>query len=440
MRADVDVMERSALAACLLDRGAAVEVMEVLRPEHLRQERHRVIYAAICGLVSGDAPVDTLTLGEALGDELARVGGYTYLTALANDLPTSENAREYALAVRRHCTRRTLKAAAARITALSDSEDVTAALEEAERLIYAVGDDSASRPVSLLGQVAWTHWDHLHQTRKQQEVLGLPTGFLDLTHALGGMQRGDLIILAGRPSMGKSALALQIAHAVAESGQPALFFSLEMSESSQAERMVCALEGLDLQLTRQRRLHDGQWDQAIARAADLGNLPLWVDDSGGISTLEMRAKARRLKARQGGLGLVVVDYLQLVGDRPDARWSKSDHVGQVCKRIKGMAHELDAAVLLLCQMNRGVEDRAGKVPMLRDLRDSGELEQDADVVLFVHRPEFYSPKDREGEADIYVAKHRNGPTGLVVLGFEGSFTRFRTLERRQGVVEGVGAC
>ncbi len=429
--------ERAVLGACLMDPGAMLDVTEELQPGHFYSDRHQEIFATMLRMAQGGKALDMLTLAEQLGERLERVGGYTYLSRLAEEIPSAANARSYAEAVRHNAMRRGLDRAGQEIRRLAHEGDALESVARAESLIYELGQQSVRQPIQVLGEVAYDHWNYLDETRKAgSDVLGLPTGFRDLDYTLGGLQKGDLLLLAGRPSMGKSALGLQVAHHVAALGKPALFCSLEMSAESQTERLVCALSGLDLQMVRKRLIRDGDWERALSVAGQLATLPLMVDDMPNLTTLQIRSRARRLQA-QSGLGLLVIDYLQLMGDAPERGDNHTVHVGRMCARVKNIARELEVPVLLLCQMNREVEKRETRTPRLSDLQDTGKLEQDADVVMFVNRPERYKEGERRGEADVIVAKHRNGPTGEIALSFNGEYVRFSDLSKRS--TEGVWA-
>lgn len=393
--------------------------------------RHQEIYRALLELLNGNEPIDVVSVSAKLRDRAKTVGGIAYLGELAAFTPTIESVGHYARIVREKFGRRELAKAAARIAekAANDPGDFDELLGFAEEQVFKVSRMGGSAPV-YLGEVLISRWHELHSTRGDRRVTGVPTGFRSLDVALGGLQAGDLIVLAGRPGMGKTSLALQIAMGAAASGRNALVFSLEMGVKQIAERLVCMTAGLDSQAVRARALTESEWDAGWHTASKLAGLPIWVDDQVRTTTLDMRARARRL-ALEKGLGVVVVDYLQLAGDPVEKGRSRNEHIGAVTERLKGMARELSVPVVAVSQLSRAVEQRSEKIPQLSDLRDSGEIEQTADVVMFVYRPDYYDLDDRPGEVDVIIAKHRNGPVGKVTLAFQKRFARFADLQRTE---------
>jgi replicative DNA helicase len=422
--------EKSVLGACLIDKEAVIRSSEILRPEMFYDGRHQAIYRTMLDMVNQGQPIDLTTVQAAIdrhdGGDWKRA---TYLAELAVFTPTVAHVEAYAREVREKYTRRQILKASATIAELADAPDVESALSQAEQTIFAVSQD-AMKPIRYFGDVVGEVWEEVN-AKREASAAGSATGFKRLDDALGGMQPADLIVLAARPSMGKSALAVQIAINVARAGSPALIFSLEMKDNAIGLRAISAEAGIDGQALRAHIMSEEQRDAGTKAASKLMGIPLWLDDTPALATLEMRAKARRLAAERGRLGLIAVDYLQLIGDRPQPGWSKNDHIGQITNRCKAMARELEAPVLLLSQLNRDVERSADKIPQLSSLRDSGEIEQTADIVLFIHRPERYKDSDQPGIAKIIIAKHRNGPVGKIDLQFEKSLAKFRPLARWQ---------
>ena len=428
-----DDIEKSVLGCCLIDQDTALAISEHVKPE-MFTPKHQRIYEAVLRRLNAGEPTDPRLVAETLGPKLQGIGGVSYLLELMRYPATTTSAEHYARELRTRWAKRQLKALAEKIEAEADSAEVSDLLEAVESDLFAIAY-SAGSTVEPLGDVVFTHWEEAYNQRGEGGLPGISTGFIDLDSALGGLRAGDLVVLAGRPRMGKTALALNITVAAAKASRRALFFSLEMSRSQIADRLVCMEVPLDSYAVRNKRIGESNWDAALETASRLAGLPVWIGDKPAITTLEVRTKARQLKAREG-LDLVVVDYLQLLGDRRERGSSRAEQVGQMTKRMKALARELDVPVLLLCQMNRGIEAREKKVPQLSDLRESGDIEADADVVAFVHRPEVYGSTDKHGIAEIHIAKQRHGPEGKVELVFEGRFTRFRDYLKPGGYVNG----
>ncbi len=426
-----ETAERSLLGACLLDRRTFEEVVSGITPDDFYVDRHRHVWQAMQRLRDEGLPVDPVMLLKVLRDtgRLDAVGGASYLGELARSVPTAANAAHYAQIVRDCSFRRRLIAAGTRIAALAwADEDVTELANQAERVVREAtsGAFVEDRFVSI-GSAMVQRWEHLYETRHRADVLGLPTGYRALDGMLAGLMPADLIILAARPSMGKTALALGITLNVARRGHAVAFFSLEMSRAQIADRVVCATVPLDSRRVRARRLTDAEWERAVEVVTRLGSLPIYIDDQPAQTTSEVWAKARRVD----GLGLVVIDYLHLLGDRRHPGASRSEQLEEMVGRLKAMARDLDVPVLCLSQLSRAPEGRPDKRPQLADLRDSGGIEQTADVVLLLHRPSFYDPGERPGIAELEVAKQRNGPRGTIELAFDEAHARFGDLERRR---------
>jgi replicative DNA helicase len=432
--------ERSVLGAILLsDRTLyALVIDEGLQPEDFYRERHAVIYRAILDLYGENEPIDVLTVTEALrsNGQLEEAGGAAAVDDLASAVPAAGNARRYAQIVREHALMRRLLKTTYEIQSqvLNNEALPREIVEQAERAMFEVAHDERTKDFQHIGQVLHHEvqvWQDLASGK--QSLTGTPSGFSDLDEITGGFQPGNLIIIAARPSMGKSALVTNIAENIAlnkKDPRPVALFSLEMSESELAMRFIASrakIKGDDLRKGRLKE--ERKWKLVLDAAEEYERSPLHLDDSSDISLLEIRAKARRLhsqmKSKYGGLGLVIVDYLQLL--RPDGRVeSRVEQVGQMSRGLKILARELEVPVIALSQLSRGVESRTDKRPLLSDLRESGQIEQDADLVVFIYRDEYYNPEttDRPGEADLIIAKHRNGGLGEVPLVFQNEFVRF----------------
>jgi replicative DNA helicase len=425
-----DEAEKSVLGACLIDGAEAViKTFEILRPEMFYSERHKRTFEVMLDMVNADEPIDLMTV-EARLRKPSDDSCLNYVMSLTQIVPTAQNIGAYAQEVRTLYTRRQLDRAGRLIAEMAAMDDLTDALAKAEQAIFAISQQGM-QPVEMLGAIVQRYWDELYASWDNHGTSGINTGFADLDETLGGMQRGDLIIVAARPSVGKTSLGLQCAMHVARQGGTSLVFSLEMvKDRGIVHRMIQSTAGVDGQAMRTGWLTKDERSKAERAVLDLMQLPVGIDDTPSINTLEMRAKARRFKAEKGRLDLVMIDYLGLVGDSAERGWSKNDAVGETTKRIKAMARELNVPVMLLCQLSRANEKRDDKTPQLSDLRDSGEIEQAADVVLFIHRPEMYRKDDQPGIAKVIVAKQRNGPTGVIELRWHKEAARYQSIARR----------
>ena len=423
--------EESVIGAILLsDRalyGLAIE--EGLRADDFYRAQHRIVYQAILDLYDESRGVDTLTVTEHLRQHgtLEEAGGEAAIHALAGAVPSAGNARHYAKIVRDNALMRRLQTSAYQV--LSDLSDRVASprelVEQAERRILEVGHDDRQKDFRSIQEVLAEELDKLHRLSVEGTALtGVPSGFQRLDELTGGFQRGNLIIIAARPSMGKSALVANIAeNAALEHGHPVALFSLEMSESELAQRFVASQASIKGEDLRKGRVAENVWPKITKATNRLAQAPLYIDDSSDVGLLEIRAKARRLHA-QKQIGLIIIDYLQLL--RADSRIeNRVEQVGQMSRGLKILARELDVPVIALSQLNRGVEARTDKRPLLSDLRESGSIEQDADLVMFIYRDEYYNDEsEREGEADLIISKHRNGALGDVTLTFRKEFPKF----------------
>ncbi len=423
--------EKSILGAVLLDRAALDEAAVVVQTTDFYRESHRAIWSAMLELRDRNEPVDLVTLTAALRSrgQLEDAGGITYLTEVANFTPTAANVLHYARIVRETAFRRQLIRAGMQIAQLGweVGQEIGDLANRGEQLLREATDRVVGSDTFLrIGDVVFGRWQQLYDTKDAKGLLGLPSGFVSLDMKTGGFMPADLVIIAARPSIGKTSLALAIAQNVAKKGGTVVFFSLEMSRAMIADRLVCAAVPLDSHLLRTRRLTEEQWGQAIDKCSKLATLPIFVDDKPAITTAEMWAKARRVR----GLSLVVIDYLGLIGDQRRSGASKADHLEEITNRLKAMARDLNVPVMVLSQLSRAPEKRADRRPELADLRDSGGIEQTADTVLLLHRPGFYDASAPQNEVEVIIAKQRNGPVGTVKLYFDPEFARFGDLERR----------
>lgn len=432
--------ECGVLGSLVIDPDAVPQVADFLATEDFYRDAHRTVYGAILQLYNQRIPADFITVCDLLEQQnkLEDAGGAAYLTSLMNYVPTSGNVVYYGRIVSRTALLRRLIWAGGQIVAqaFEDSEeDATLTLERAEQMIFEISQQhentmaSSSHVRDLLASYM-ARLDQVHVHRGT--VMGVPTGFTDLDRLLGGLQRSDLIILAGRPGMGKSAAALSLAHNAAIGHQRKVgIFSLEMSKEQLIQRLIAMDAGVDQQRLRTGWVEDEEWERIVASMDSIAACDIWIDDTSSISTIQLRSKARRW-ILEHGIDLLIVDYLQLMiastsqGQKIENR---TQEVGMISRSLKGLARELNIPVLALASLSRAVESRASKVPQLSDLRESGAIESDADVVLFLYRDDAYHPdSERPNTADIIVAKHRNGPVGEVTLTFDKRQTRFRDIE------------
>jgi replicative DNA helicase len=447
--------EASVLGAILLTEqaldGVVLEIS--LRSEHFYRPRHQRIFEAMIRLKEKAEPeaVDALTVCDDLRSQgaLEEAGGEAYVHSLPTVVPAVGAVLDYARIVRDDALMRGILDTTRRIQAevLAHRGEPRDLIERAEAELFKIGHEGGMAEMRTIEAVLHEEIDKLEElSRKDIGLTGTPSGFADIDDLTGGFQPGNLIVLAARPSMGKSTLATNIAeNAAIEHGMPVALFSLEMSETELAHRFIASQAKVSSDELRKGRVKADRWPKVLRAVEKLAAAPIFIDDSSDIGVLEMRAKARRLHARNNGLGLIVVDYLQLV--RADGRAdSRVEQVGQISRGLKILARELDIPVVAVSQLSRAVESRHPPIPMLSDLRESGQVEQDADVVMFVYREEYYDREsDRLGEADIIFAKHRNGPVGQVTLSFLPKYPRFASLYRDHGGVpapslsEGNGA-
>ncbi|WP_026319273.1 MULTISPECIES: replicative DNA helicase [Sporomusaceae] len=428
--------EQAVLGAMLIEKEAIARVTELLKGGDFYREAHRLIFEAMLDLYNRNEAVDMITVIELLKreDNLEKVGGIAYVTSLANSVPTAANVHYHAKIVEEKALLRQLIQTSTQIAALGyeGSEEVSQIVDQAEKMILEVsnrriGGDFA--PIKSIVLDAFGKIEQLYESRGG--ITGLATGFKDLDRLTSGLQKSDLILVAARPSMGKTAFTLNIASNVAIREKKAVaFFSLEMSKEQLVQRMLCAEASIDSQKLRIGELEDDDWTKLINAADRLSGAPIFIDDTAGISVLEMRSKARRLKVEHD-LSLIIIDYLQLMqGSGGKGGENRQQEISEISRSLKGLARELGVPVVALSQLSRSVESRQVKKPMLSDLRESGSLEQDADIVAFLYREDYYNPDtENKNITEIIVAKHRNGPVDSVQLFFHKQFTRFADLTR-----------
>ncbi len=437
--------EQSVLGSLLLDRDAVIKIADLISADDFYEEKHRIIYMSILALYDERASIDILTVSNKLdeGHSLEKTGGMSYLTTLVNAVPSSAHIVHYANIVRRKGTLRRLISASTDIVGLGYQEDLDleSLLDQAEQKLFSVSQKYLKQNFVSLSEILHETFDRLDDLHHNKGKLrGVSTGFIDLDNKLGGLQKSDLVILAARPSMGKTSLALDIVRNVAMNEKKAVaIFSLEMSKDQLVDRILSAEADVDLWKMRTGKLNDLGPDNDFERIGHaLGRLseaPIFIDDSGSLNIMELRTKARRLQAEHD-LDLIVVDYLQLMQGRSTE--NRVQEVSEISRSLKILAKELDVPVLALSQLSRAVEQRGGdKKPQLSDLRESGSIEQDADVVMFIYRDEMYTGKESKKPhvAEILVRKHRNGPTGEVELFFDGEKTSFKNLAKSPPPIE-----
>jgi replicative DNA helicase len=428
--------EQSVLGAMMLSKDAIADVVEVIRPGDFYRPAHQLIYDAVLDLYSRGEPADAVTVSAELTKlgQLVRAGGAPYLHTLISLVPTAANAGYYAQIVAERATLRRLVTAGTRIVQMgydtaSGSANLVGSVDDvvdrAQAEVYEVTERRTSEDYVHIESLLQTTLDEIETISSHGGVGGgIPTGFHQLDEITNGLHPGQMITVAGRPGTGKSTLALDIARSAAvKHRRPTVIFSLEMGKLEIMMRLFSAEAGVALQNMRSGHMSDGDWARLARRASELSEAPLYIDDSPNLTMMEIRAKARRLRQRHD-LQLIVIDYLQLMtsGKRVESR---QQEVSEFSRAMKLLAKELDVPVLALSQLNRGPEQRTDKKPMLADLRESGSIEQDSDMVLLVHRPDLYEPEtERSGEADLIIAKHRNGPTGTVAVAFQGRYSRF----------------
>lgn len=427
--------ESGVLGSIIIDPEAIVQVADFLYPDDFYRDAHRTIYEVILSFYEQHEPADFITICDELErrNKLEDVGGASYITSLINSVPTSGNVEYYGRIVERTAILRRLIHAAGQIAAIAYEEgDANAALDKAEQLIFSISQRHAHSDFSHLRDILSDYMNKLDQLHERRgTIVGVPTGFTDLDRLTGGLQKSDLIVLAARPGVGKTSLSLSLAHNAAVKHQHSIaLFSLEMSKEQLAQRLLSMDASIDQQRLRTGWIEEDEWDRIVYAMDTLSEANIWIDDTASISAMEMRSKARRLQAEHG-IDLIIVDYLQLMQATVNGRRNENrvQEISEISRSLKGLARELNVPVLALAQLSRAVESRQSKVPQLSDLRESGSIEQDSDIVLFIYRDDVYNPEsERKNIADIIVAKHRNGPVGEISLYFQANQTRFRDLE------------
>lgn len=428
--------EMSLLGAVLIDEEVLADVTEHVKAKDFYDKRHAIIYDAIMRLYEKNKPVDLLTLTDELKrkKEIDGIGGSAYLTELTNYVPTSAHAESYAEIVAQKAVRRRLIKASGEISELGYDEETTTQelLQQAEAELFAVSDQSLKQDLTSLESILTDSFDRLEELHRNKGALrGVRTGYRDLDNMTAGLQRSDLIILAARPAMGKTTLVTNLAYNVATiAKQPVLFFSLEMSKEQLVDRMLADASGVDSWNIRTGNLSDDDFSKLSEAMGEMAEAPIYIDDTPGLSVLEMRTKARRA-AHDQPLGLIIIDYLQLMQGSGRHDGNRVQEVSEISRGLKLIARELNVPVIALSQLSRSVESRSPQIPQLADLRESGSIEQDADIVMFIYREAYYNPEtERENVTDLIIAKHRNGPVGKVELYFHPERLRFMSLDRK----------
>ncbi len=430
--------EMAVLGSMLMDEDAISSATELLDKDSFYKDTHKKIFEAIRNLYNANKAVDIITLTDELKRNLTldEIGGASFLTALVNSVPTAANINHYVSIVKEKYILRTLINSATKIVSLcyGSEGNVDEVVDSAEKFIFEVSDRKSQVSYLHLKEIikdSIENIDRLYQ--KKAHVTGIPTGFIDFDSKTSGLQESDLIVIAGRPSMGKSALALGIAeYAGVVEKIPLVFFSLEMSKEQLVQRMLCVHAKVDAHKVRTGYLSPSDWPRLTAAAGKLSEAPIFIDDSPAISVMELRAKARRLKAHQG-IKLIILDYMQLMRGSGHAE-NRQQEISDISRSLKSLARELDVPIVAISQLSRAVEARTDHRPQLSDLRESGAIEQDADVVVLILREEYYKPTpENEGIAEVIIAKQRNGPVGSMKLSFIKEYTRFENLARAEEV-------
>jgi replicative DNA helicase len=427
--------EASVLGAMLLSRDAISDAIEVVSADEFYRPGSARVFEAITSLYAVGEPADPITVAEELDRTgmLELVGGSQALVALQSETPSTSSAASYGRIVSETATLRKLIGVAGEISEIGYSrpEDVRKAVDLAESMMYRVAEGRITDSMAEIRSLLDENLDRLERLiERGDSITGTPTGFVELDDLLSGLQPSALNVIGARPAMGKTSLALGMAaNAAIEHDRPVLIFSLEMGQHELSQRLLCAEARVDATKVRDGKLSESDWSKISHGVGRLGEAPIFIDDNPNLTLMEIRAKARRLKSRVGDLGMIVIDYLQLMTGRAGAE-SRQVEVSELSRGLKILARELEVPVVALSQLSRGLESRVDKRPMLSDLRESGSIEQDADVVMFIYRDDFYNPDSSEvGTAEILISKHRNGPTGVVRLAFLSHYTRFANMAR-----------
>lgn len=427
----------SLLGAILIDEETLADISDKLRPNDFYDKRHVLIFDAMMRLYERHRPVDLLTLSDELTkkSELEIVGGSAYLTDLTNYVPTAAHATTYAEIISQKAVRRRLIKASGDIAELGYNEDqeISELLSAAESELFSVSDTNTKQDLVSLEQILTESFDRMEELhRGGGKLRGIPTGWRDLDNMTAGLQQSDLIILAARPAMGKTTLVTNLAYNVATKAKKSvLFFSLEMSKEQLVDRMLADASGVDAWNIRTGNLSDDDFEKLSHAMGEMAEAPIFIDDTPGVTVLEMRTKARR-EAHNNPLGLIIIDYLQLMQGSGRSDGNRVQEVSEISRGLKLIARELNVPVIALSQLSRSVETRSPQIPQLSDLRESGSIEQDADIVAFIYREAYYNPEtDRQNVTDLIIAKHRNGPVGKVELYFHPERLRFMSLDKQR---------
>ncbi len=427
--------ERSVLGAILTSSDVISDVVEIVKPADFYDKRHQLIFEAMITLLEKNVPIDLLTVTDKLkkSKQLVKAGGGAYLAELTNTIATVAHSEAYAKLISQTAIRRRLIKASADISELGYEEDtsIEELLAKAEKEIFSVSDQSVTTDLTELKEILTDSFDRIEELHKNKGKLrGISTGYRDLDNMTAGLQKSDLLILAARPAMGKTTLVTNLAYNVATiSKMPVLFFSLEMSKEQLVDRMLADASGVDSWKIRTGNLNNEDFGKLSQAMGEMAETPIMIDDTPGLSVLEMRTKARRA-AHNGELGLIIVDYLQLMQSSGKSDGNRVQEVSEISRGLKLIARELNVPVVALSQLSRTVENRNPKIPQLADLRESGSIEQDADMVMFIYREAYYEPEtERQNITDLIIAKHRNGPTGKVELYFHPERLRFMSIDK-----------
>ncbi len=422
--------EEAVLGAILVNPASLGKIVEFLKPESFYKPAHKFIYEAVIELFKRSEPIDILTVSEHLRNknELEKAGGRSYINDLALNVATTANIEYYAKIIKEKDIKRALINAGSEIVSMSyETEDTDRVLDDAQKLIFNIAAQKDTNDLASIQNLVVSSYEEIeNRFNNRDELTGVTTGFYDLDNITSGLQKSDLIILAARPSMGKTAFALNIAQNVALKAKKGVaIFSLEMPGKQLVKRMLCSEAEVEANKVQTGNLQPKDWEKIVEAMTRLSDARIYIDDTSGLTAIDIKAKCRRLMMEEKDLGLVVIDYLQLMeGGNPNDR---NQQISAISRSLKGLARELDVPVIALSQLSRGVEQRPDKRPMLSDLRDSGAIEQDADIVMFIYRDEYYNHDDvdNKGKAEVIIAKHRNGSTGPVHLLFQANITKFK---------------
>ena len=423
--------EEAVLGAILVNPTSLGRIVELLKPESFYKPAHKVIYAAVLELFNKNEPIDIVTVSEHLRnkEELDMAGGRSYINDLALNVVTTANIEFYAKIIQEKEIKRALISAGSEIVAMSyENEDTSNVLDNAQKLIFNIAAQKDTTDLVGIQDLVVASYEQIEQRfNNKDDLVGVTTGFYDLDAITSGLQKSDLIILAARPSMGKTAFALNLAQNVAMKGKKGVaIFSLEMPKQQLVKRMLCAEAEVEANRVTSGNLQPRDWEKLVEAMTRLSEARIYIDDTSSITSIDIKAKCRRLMMEEKELGLIVIDYLQLMegGGNPNDR---NQQISAISRSLKGLARELDVPIIALSQLSRGVESRPDKRPMMSDLRDSGAIEQDADIVMFIYRDEYYNKDDvnNKGKAEVILAKHRNGAVGTIELLFQSNITKFK---------------